>query len=120
MIIKWEKNSRVNRLVAEDKISEAHVIARTQTDKFPADAATVRIQQVKDKNPHVVVHIRGKSTKRQYNGNIQTYEYANTCRVTVSSHWGSDTMCSNGDLDEDLNWLDVHNVVVRVKEAMNI
>jgi len=29
-------------------------------------------------------------------------------------------MCSNGDLDEDLNWLDVHNVVTRVKEVMDI
>ena len=120
MIIKWEKNSRVNRLVAEDKISEAHVIARTQTDKFPADAATVRIQRVKDKNPHVVVHIRGKSKGKQNVWNGNAYESANTCRVTVSSHWGTDTMCSNGDLDEDLNWLDVHNVVTRVKEVMDI
>ena len=120
MIIKWEKNSKVNRLLAEGKISDEDVIARTQTDKFPADAATVRIQKVKDKNPHVVVHIRGKSrtTPNIWNGNA--YESANTCRVTVSSHWGADTMCSNGDLDEDLNWLDVHNVVTRVKEVMEI
>ncbi len=120
MIIKWEKNSRVNRLMAEGKISDEDVIARTQTDKFPADAATVRIQKVKEKNPHVVVHIRGKSKGKQnvWNGNV--YESANTCRVTVSSHWGADTMCSNGDLDEDLNWLDVHNIVTRVKETMEL
>ena len=49
MIIKWEKNSRVNRLAAEGKISDEDVIARTQTDKFPVDAATVRIQNVKSK-----------------------------------------------------------------------
>ena len=120
MIIKWEKNSKVDRLAAEGKISDEDVIARTQTDKFPADAATVRIQKVKEKNPHVVVHIRGKSKGKQNIWNGNAYESANTCRVTVSSHWGSDTMCSNGDLDEDLNWLDVHNVVTKVKEAMEI
>lgn len=120
MIIKWEKNSRVDRLVAEGRVRDEDIIPRTQTDKFPADAATVRIQKVKEKNPHVVVHIRGKSrtTPNIWNGNA--YESANTCRVTVSSHWGADAMCSNGDLDEGLNWLDVHNVVTKVKEAMEI
>ena len=106
--------------MAEGKVSDEDVIAHCRTDEFPADAATVRIQKVKDKNPHVVVHIRGKSrtTPNIWNGNA--YESANTCRVTVSSHWGADTMCSNGDLDEDLNWLDVHNIVTRVKETMDL
>ena len=120
MIIKWEKNSRVNRLAAEGKIRDEDIISRTQTDKFPADAATVRIQNVKAKNPHVVIHIRGKSKQRTYSWNNTTYECASTCRVSVASQWGTDTMCSNGDLDEDLNWLDVHNVVTRVKEAMDL
>ena len=117
MIIKWEKNSRVNRLAAEGKISDEDVIARTQTDKFPVDAATVRIQNVKSKNPHVVVHIRGKLKGKQNLWNGNAYECANTCRVSVAP---TDTMCSNGDLDEDLNWLDVHNIVTRVKEVMEI
>ena len=120
MELKWERNSRALSLMAEGKISDEDVIARTQTDKFPADAATVRIQKVNENNPHVVVHIRGKSKTKQNVWNGNAYESANTCRVTVSSHWGADTMCSNGDLDEDLNWLDVHNVVVRVKEVMEI
>ena len=107
MKIKWERNSRALSLVSQGKIKNEDILPRSTTDDFPADAATVRIQKVKEKNPHVVVHIRGKSKGKQnvWNGNV--YESANTCRVTVSSHWGADTMCSNGDLDEDLNWLDV-------------
>ena len=120
MKIKWESNSRAKALVADGKISDEDVIAHCTTDEFPADAATVRIQRVREKNPHVVVHIRGKSKGKQNIWNGNAYESANTCRVTVSSHWGADTMCSNGDLDEDLNWLDVHNVVARVKEVMEI
>ena len=69
---------------------------------------------------HVVIHIRGKSKQRTYSWNNTTYECASTCRVSVASQWGTDTMCSNGDLDEDLNWLDVHNIVTRVKEAMDL
>ena len=119
MIIKWEKNSRVSRLAAEGKINDEDVIARCRTDEFPAETATVRIQRVKDKVPNVVVHIRGKSKQRKlWNGH--DYECAATCRVTLASQWGADMMCSNGDLDEDLNWLDVHNIVTRVKEAMDI
>mgnify|MGYP001494180628 CR=1 FL=1 len=48
MNIKWEKNSRVNRLVGEDKISDEDVIARCKTDEFPPEMATVRIQRLKD------------------------------------------------------------------------
>jgi hypothetical protein len=29
-------------------------------------------------------------------------------------------MSSNGELDEDYDWQDVHNVVARVREAMDI
>ena len=115
---KWEKNSRVNRLVGEDKISDEDVIARCKTDEFPPDMATVRIQRVKDKTPTVTIHIRGKSKPRKmWNGN--TYECATTCRVNISNDWKTGTMSSNGDLDEDYDWQDVHKVVTRVKEAMN-
>ena len=124
MVIKWEKNSRVNRLVAEDKISEAHVIARTQTDKFPMEAATVRLANVKDKNPFITIHIRGpKEQTKSWNGNA--FEYAITCRVNFGgTQWQSNTanmtMNSNGELHQDYDWQDVHNVVTRVKEVMDI
>jgi hypothetical protein len=118
MNIKWEKNSRVNRLLAESKISENDVIAHCKTDEFPPEMATVRIQRVRDKTPTVTIHIRGKSKPRKvWNGN--TYECATTCRVNISNDWKTGTMSSNGDLDEDYDWQDVHEVVTRVKEAMN-
>jgi len=121
MIIKWEKNSRVNRLASEGKISDGDVIARCRTDEFPAETATVRIQKVKDKVPYVVVHIRGKSKQRKlWNGH--DYECAMTCRVTLANHHGGQFfgMSSNGELDEDYDWQDVHNIVTRVKEAMDL
>jgi hypothetical protein len=123
MIIKWEKNSRVSRLAAEGKISDEDVIARCRTDEFPAETATVRIQRVKDKVPCVIVHIRGKSKPRTlWNGHA--YECAMTCRVNVAqgdfrNSFGN-CMSSNGELDEDYDWQDVHNIVTRVKEAMEL
>ena len=119
MNIKWEKNSRVNRLLAESKISEEDVIARCKTEEFPPAAATVRIQRLKDKTPTVTIHIRGKSKPlKLWNG--LTYEGANTCRVNIANDWKTGTMSSNGELDEDYDWQDVHNAVGKVKEAMNI
>ena len=41
-----------------------------------------------------------------------------TCRVTLNNAWSG--MSSNGELDEDYNWQDVHDVVTKVREAMNI
>lgn len=119
MIIKWEKNSKVNRLVAEGKISDEDIIARCKTDEFPPEAATVRIQRVRDKTPSVTIHIRGKSKKSlRFNGHA--YECAETCRVNIANDWKTGTMSSNGELAEDYDWQDVHNVVTRVREAMNI
>ena len=119
MNIKWEKNSRVNRLVAEDKIREEDVIARCKTDEFPPEMATVRIQRVREKNPDIVIHIRGKSKQARWNGNA--YEQAITCRVTIGSRWNTgDCMSSSGELDEEYDWQDVHNVVTRVKGAIKV
>ena len=124
MIIKWEKNSRVNRLVAEGKIRDEDIIPRTQTDKFPMEAATVRLAKVKEKNPNITIHIRGpKEQTKSWNGNA--FEWATTCRVNFGGlHWQTNnanmTMSSNGELHEDYDWQDVHNVVTRVKEAMEI
>ena len=123
MKIKWEKNSRVLALANAGKIRDEDIIARTTTDNFPAGMATVRMQKVAEKTPHVTVHIRGKSKKRtsSWNGN-QIYECASTCRVNLSNVWsGQDFgMSSNGELDSDLTWLDVHSAVTKVQEAMEV
>ena len=124
MKIKWEKNSRVLALANAGKISDEDIIARTTTDNFPAGMATVRMAKVAEKTPHVTVHIRGKSKKRTYGHptTLQTYECATTCRVNFSNVWsGQDFgMSSNGELDSDLTWLDVHNAVEGVKETLKI
>ena len=122
MKIKWERNSRVLSLAAKGKIKDEDILPRTTTDKFPAGMATVRMARVAQKTPHVTIHIRGKSKQRTTSWNNQTYECASTCRVNFSNIWsGQDFgMSSNGELDTDLTWLDVHNAVEEVKETLDI
>ena len=103
-------------MVSEGVLKEDDIIRRMTTDEFPPEAATVRLADVRAEKPYVTVHIRGKSRQRQlWNGHA--YECAATCRVNLLGP-NAKTMCSNGDLDEGLNWLDVHNVVEKVKQAM--
>ena len=121
MEIKWERNSRALRLMAQGKIKDKDILPRSRTDEFPSDAATVRIQRLSEKIPNVVVHIRGKSKQRKlWNGH--DYECATTCRVTLANTWGGQFfgMSSNGELDEDYDWQDVHNAVEEVKEVMSL
>ena len=121
MKLKWERNSRALGLVAQGKIKDKDILPRSRTDEFPPEVATVRMQKLSDKVPHVVVHIRGKSKQRKlWNGH--DYECAMTCRVTLAGIWGGQFfgMSSNGELDEDYDWQDVHNVVTEVKKAMNL
>ena len=93
-------------------------------DKFPTEAATGRLAKVKEKNPFITIHIRGpKKQSKSWNGN--SFEYATTCRVNLGGlHWQTNnanmTMSSNGELDENYDWQDVHNIVTRVKEAMDL
>ena len=121
MKLKWEKNTRVMDLVNRGKIDFEDVIERTQTANFPAGAATVRLAKVREKHPFVTVHIRGKSDIRKHSWG--SYECAPTCRVNFGGTWQgkvNDFMDSNGQLDEGLTWLDVHNLVERTKQALGI
>ena len=115
--IKWERNSRALSLASDGKIASEDIIPRTKTADFPAETATVRMAKPQDKSPFVTVHIRGKSKQRTYSWSNQTYECAETCRVNFGGNYNNQ-MCSNGNLDEDFNWLDVHNIVERVKKAL--
>ena len=103
-------------LVNQGKIDSEDVIKRTTTDNFPANAATVRLAKVREKKPFVTVHIRGKTKQKPYWNGGGTYECASTCRVNMGGPWGG--MASTGDLCEGLSWMDVHNVVTKVKETM--
>ena len=117
MKIKWERNSRALNLAAQGKIKDEDIIPRTTTDNFPTDAATVRMARMQEKTPFITLHIRGKSKQRTYSWNNQTYECAETCRVNFGGS-NNDMMCSNGNLDEDYSWQDVHNAVEEVREVM--
>jgi len=117
MELKWEKNSRVVGLVNQGKIDAKDVIPKTQTANFPYEMATVRLAKVREKNPFVTVHIRGKEI------NNGLYSYGTTCRVNFGGHWQgtpNEFMDSNGQLEQGLTWLDVHNVVERTKQALGI
>ncbi len=117
MNIKWENNSRVGRLLAEGKIRDEDIIQRTSTDNFPEEAATVRIANVRAKKPFVTVHIKGK--KKAHSSQYNSWDYSTTMRVNMGgSH--CDWKGVNGELDSDLTFEDVHNVVTKVKTAMEI
>jgi len=122
MEIKWESNSRAKHLADVGKIKYKDIIPHTTTDKFPAEVATVRMQKLAEKIPHVVVHIRGKSRQMKTSWNNGTYECASTCRVTLANVWNGQNygMSSNGELGKDYDWQDVHNVVEKVKAAMQL
>ena len=125
MKIVWESNSQAKRLAGQGKIKYEDIIPRTQTDNFPAEAATVRMRRLSDKTPSVTVHIRGKSVKRRYKYAMastvsDTYECADTCRVNIADDWKTGTMSSNGELAAQYSWKDVHNVVEEVKKVMDI
>ncbi len=125
MKIKWERNSRSKQLADQGKIKHEDVINKTQTQNFPAGTATVRMARMASQHPAITLHIRGKSKLRtyQYSSSQQQYECAETCRVNFGGDWqgkADKTMNSNGVLDEDYSWQDVHNAVEEVKELMGI
>ena len=114
MRVLWESNSRVKRLAAEGVIKDEDVLARTTTDNFPVEAATVRIKYVREKKPWVTVHISGEVRKQLHawgNG-----EYAKTMRVSFGREWSGDTV--SGELCETLDFKDVDDAVSKVKEAL--
>ena len=95
MNIVWEKNSRVLALAADGKIDYKDIIDRTTTDNFPAGTATVRMQGLNEKQPHTVLHIRGKSKQKPYRMISGTFQCATTCRVTLDNAWKGYGMSSN-------------------------
>ena len=119
MNIKWESNSRVKSLVLDGRIKDEDIIPRTSTEKFPPETCTVRMARPREKVPFITLHIRGKSKQRTFGGMNHAVECAETCRVNFGGNYDS-MMCSNGNLDENLSWLDVHEVVERVKETLKL
>jgi hypothetical protein len=116
MKIKWELNSRVKQMAADGIIDSNDVIKRTTTNNFPAGFATVRLQQVANKNPWVTLHIKGHSrTTKDWNGGNCTWA------TTMRASWGLQYRANanlSGELCETLTFQDVHDAVTKVKKAM--
>jgi hypothetical protein len=120
MNIKWERNSRVKDLVNKGKIRVENVIPRTTTDNFPAEAATVRMRGMNNKVPFITIHIKGKGVQKTNSFNNYTWVHANTMRVNMGSDYYEEHHGVSGELAKDLSFIDVHNTVTEVREAMGI
>ena len=118
MKIKWERNSRALNLAAQGKIKDEDIIPHATTDDFPVETATVRMQGMSKKVPFITVHIKGKSKQSQ--NQHHSWTYATTMRVNMGSDWYEEQHGVSGELDKDLSFMDVHNVVTEVRAAMDI
>lgn len=104
MEIKYESNSRVKSLIGTT-LKESDVIPRTTTIMFPDNAATVRIAQVRDKNPVVTIHFRGKPFQKTYNywdyqSNTQkTHSFSGANVMRIGFRLGTDSFWSNGEVE---------------------
>ena len=120
MKIYWERNSKVKNLLNQGKISDDDVLSKRSTSDFPNDAATVRIQGLTNKNPLVSVHIRGEEFQRMYNGGVYTLNCLPVMRVNMGSEYYEDTHGLSGDLPKGVSFLDVHNVITKVRKTLGL
>ena len=118
MKINWERNSRVIDLIRSGKVDDKDMIPKTSTDNFPDGAATVRMSDVRAKNPFVTLHIKG-AAKKGGSPHSVGWSYSNTLRVNMGGCYGN-MMSPNGELCDTLTWLDVHDAVEKVKEVMGL
>jgi hypothetical protein len=118
MKLYWERNNKVKNLLNQGKISDEDVIKKTTTDNFPNDAATVRIQGLTKKHPFVSVHIRGQQFQRKYGGG--SWNCQPVMRVNMGSEYYEDTHGLSGDLPKGVSFLDVHNVITKVRETLGL
>ena len=102
----------------QGKITDKDVIKKTTTDNFPVEAATVRIQGVTRKHPFVSVHIRGQQFQRKYSGG--SWNCQPVMRVNMSSEYYEDTHGLSGYLPKGVSFLDVHNVITKVRETLGL
>lgn len=119
MKIYWERNSKIKNLLNQGKISEEDVIQKTSTADFPDEAATVRIQGITKKHPFVSVHIRGEIFQRTYSGG-HTWNCLPVMRVNMGSEYYEDTLGLSGDLPKGVSFLDVHNVITKVRKTLGL
>tara|TARA_Y100001938_G_scaffold67934_1_gene94251 strand:+ start:207 stop:569 length:363 start_codon:yes stop_codon:yes gene_type:complete len=120
MKIFWERNSKVRNLLNQGKISDEDVLSKRSTSDFPNDAATVRIQGLTNKNPLVSVHIRGEEFQRTFVGGMSSWNCTPVMRVNMGSEWYEDTHGLSGELPKGVSFLDVHNVITKVRKTLGL
>ena len=116
MKLKWESNSRVKNLAALGEINQEDIIKRTTTDRFPEETATVRMAKVREQEPFVTIHIRGKGTARTNHYNGYQFTYAPTMRVNFGGGWNEYGV--SGELDGYYDFDDVDEVVKKVADTL--
>ena len=106
----WEKNSRVKGIVPPEQI-----INKTSTDKFPADAVTIRMYNVNSKNPTATAYFYGKEAQyTSWNGN---YTMAET-KLMVTFDKDKEGYSFNGGL-KSFSLQDLKEVLDSVRETLN-
>jgi hypothetical protein len=108
----WEKNSRVKGVVPS-----AQIINKTTTDKFPADAVTIRMYNVNDKNPSVTAYFHGKESK-QTSWSGTNYIVAET-KLMVSLTKEGNGYNFNGSIIDFFSLQDLKEVLDSVRETLN-
>jgi len=106
----WEKNSRVKGIVPPEQI-----INKTTTDKFPADAVTIRMYNVNDKNPTATAYFYGKEA--QYTGWNGNYSMAET-KLMVTFNKDQEGYSFNGGV-KSFSLQDIKEVLDSVRETLN-
>jgi len=106
----WEKNNRVKGIVPSEQI-----INKTTTDKFPADAVTIRMYNVNDKNPTATAYFYGKEA--QYNGWNGNYTMAET-KLMVTFNKDQEGYSFNGAV-KSFSLQDLKEVLDSVRETLN-
>jgi hypothetical protein len=118
MDIKWESNSRVKDFAGRGLIDPKDIIKRTQTDKFPMETATVRMANVRAKEPFVTIHFRGKGQQRSNTFNNYSWIAAPTMRVNWGGGWSYNTYGVNGELDGRMDFTEVDRIVKQVAQII--
>ena len=122
MKVVWEKNSRVQDMIALGRIKLEDVIDRTSTDNFPEGKATVRLKDVRSETPWVTVHIKGKHnpTLKQKGWHYWDCHHSCTTRVTFGGGWGADVFNFNGYLQDEGTVFKIPEIIMEVKEALEL
>jgi hypothetical protein len=115
--VRWEKNSFVRQ---HPDISPDNIVEKTSTDKFPANAATVRFQNMT--NRIASVYFYGEQKTKSYNGGY-THTYTDKKLKVFLPHKGhnnrNNTYSFNGELPDNFSLEQMSVVLKYVSNIVN-